>query len=231
MRGISNTGTTYVGTNTEIMNNGLMTKEGTRVPRYGGGVYNKGTITIVENAKLYNNHATLAADDIYTNGIIRFKEVGEIWILDDCNHKINGWYDDAVDHRWNAHDLDQIYVKLVTPDIYEGELTLKAAHDNIGKVIINYVDDEGNKLTEEITLTGEVGSSYLTEKKNFDGYTFIKVEGNPEGKFDFNNTYITYYYTKVATGDVEVTPPKTGVGDSSRKLPSPTLKIYKKEEE
>ena len=232
LRGITNNGVAYIGNTTEIMDNGLITKEGNRIPQYGGGVFNQGTITIAENARLYNNHATLAADDIYSTGIIRFKEVGNDWILDDCNHKINGWYDDAVDSRWNAHDLGHIYVNLVTPDIYEGELSLKAAHDKIGKVIINYVDIDGNQLTDEITLTGEVGKNYLTEKKNFDGYIFVKVEGNQEGLFNFENTYVTYYYTKyTGSGDVEVVPPKTGVGEEVTSVQVCSLNLYKKEDE
>ena len=233
LRAIRNSGVAYIGSNTEIMNNGLVTEEGKMIPQYGGGVYNDGMMTINSNVKLYNNHARLAGDDIYSRSTVTFSKVGEDWLLDDCNDKINGWYDDSLDNRWEAHDTNNIHVELTDPNTYEGELALKAAHDNIGKVIINYVDTDGNVLTDEIILTGEVGKNYLTEEKKFDGYVFVKVEGNKEGVFDFENTYVTYYYTKyTATGDVEVIPPKTGVGEESSKMPLQIkLDLSKKEDE
>ena len=30
-------------------------------------------------------------------------DVGDMWVLDDCDHLIDGWYDDAADARWEAH--------------------------------------------------------------------------------------------------------------------------------
>ena len=78
----------------------------------GGGICNAGTVTFGENTKLYNNHADQAGDDIYNrdggtvNGI---PAIGKGWSLDggeDCNgeeHRIDGWYDDAADSRWQAH--------------------------------------------------------------------------------------------------------------------------------
>lgn len=46
--------------------------------------------------------------------------------------------------------------------------------------------------------------------------------------------YVTYIYTKVATGDVEVIPPKTGVNQpfqSKEETKISSLNYYKKEEE
>lgn len=101
-----------------------------------------------------------------------------------------------------------------------------------GTVISKYIDGDTNEeIASRETTEGFVNDDYQTAKKDIDGYTYIKVEGVEEGQYIDGVIYVTYIYTKVATGDVEVIPPKTGVGDSSRKLPSPTLKIYKKEEE
>ena len=238
-RGITNRGEVYVGSMTEIMNNGLVTTDGKMIPQYGGGIYNTGIMTISKNVKLYNNHARLAGDDIYSIGTITFDSVGEDWILDDCDHKINGWYDDAENSRWEAHDKDNLHVDLIEGGEYSsvtedgeiaGALAIKAAHDNIGKVVINYVDSDGNKLTEEVTTTGEVGNEYTTIKKDFDGYTFIMVEGPTSGEYDFDTIYVTYYYDK-NTGTGDIMPPQTGFEPSTiNNSRVEIVTLYKKED-
>lgn len=233
-RGITNRGEVYVGSKTEIMNNGLVTTNGKMIPQYGGGIYNTGIMTISKNVKLYNNHARLAGDDIYSIGTITFNDVSNDWILDDCDHTINGWYDDNELARWEAHaeDSSDNYMNQVSKGTYSEELSIKAAHDNKGTLVINYVDSDGNKLTEEITNIGEVGEDYTTEKKNFEGYTFITVVGDPTGKYAYGTTYVTYYYDKNAgTGNIEVLPPQTGFNGGNINTINPeTITLYKKEE-
>ena len=238
-RGITNRGEVYVGSMTEIMNNGLVTIDGKMIPQYGGGIYNTGIMTISKNVKLYNNHARLAGDDIYNIGTVTFSNVGEDWILDDCEHKINGWYDDAENSRWEAHDKENLHIDLIEGGEYtsvteDGEiadaLAIKAAHDNIGKVVINYLDSDSNKLTEEVTITGEVGSEYTTIKKEFDDYTFIMVEGPTSGEYDFDTIYVTYYYDK-NTGTGDIMPPQTGFEPSTiNSSRVEVITVYKKED-
>ena len=72
---------------------------------YGGGLYNKGEAIVESGAKLYNNHAAQAGDDIYLagkNSTLTLTKVGDDWMLDDCGHKINGWFLDGLDARWDA---------------------------------------------------------------------------------------------------------------------------------
>ena len=238
-RGITNRGEVYVGSMTEIMNNGLVTIDGKMIPQYGGGIYNTGIMTISKNVKLYNNHARLAGDDIYNIGTVTFSNVGEDWILDDCEHKINGWYDDAENSRWEAHDKENLHIDLIEGGEYTsvtedgeiaGALAIKAAHDNIGKVVINYLDSDSNKLTEEVTITGEVGSEYTTIKKEFDDYTFIMVEGPTSGEYDFDTIYVTYYYDK-NTGTGDIMPPQTGFEPSTiNNNRVEVITLYKKED-
>ena len=238
-RGITNRGEVYVGSMTEIMNNGLVTIDGKMIPQYGGGIYNTGIMTISKNVKLYNNHARLAGDDIYNIGTVTFSNVGEEWILDDCEHRINGWYDDAENSRWEAHDKENLHIDLIEGGEYtsvteDGEiasaLAIKAAHDNIGKVVINYLDSDSNKLTEEVTTTGEVGTEYTTIKKEFDDYTFIMVEGPTSGEYDFDTIYVTYYYDK-NTGTGDIMPPQTGFEPSTiNNNRVEVIALYKKED-
>ena len=105
---------------------------------YGGGVNVRGNLTLPQNAKIYNNHAAKAGDDIYNaeDASITFGNVGSAWILDDCNHMINGWYDDAENSRWNstcdgkpciAERPD--HASKVVAGTIRGPKALKAAHD------------------------------------------------------------------------------------------------------
>ena len=105
---------------------------------YGGGVYNEGTSVLGNNVSLYNNHAVKASDDIYNadGASITFGNVGSNWILDDCNHTINGWYDDAEESRWNSTydgkpciDGRADHAVRVSAGKIEGMRALKAAHD------------------------------------------------------------------------------------------------------
>lgn len=130
---INSDGTIYVGKGTEILRNGSAAE-------VGGGIWNRGTVTVADGAKLYNNHAATAGDDIYSTGVgvVDFKATGSDWQLDDnlgnCGHAIDGWYDDAEGTRWSAHN-DSKHVKAVEAGKLEGALALKAAH---GLACVNY---------------------------------------------------------------------------------------------
>ena len=78
----------------------------------GGGVYNSGAsakLTLPSDAVIYNNHTKTAGDDIFNNttSTITFGKVGSDWALDgdenECEHRIDGWYDDSNGARWEAH--------------------------------------------------------------------------------------------------------------------------------
>ena len=105
---------------------------------YGGGANVRGDLTLPNSAVFYNNHAAKAGDDIYNaEGVsITFGNVGSNWILDDCNHTINGWYDDAEKSRWNSTydgkpciDGRADHAVRVSTGKIEGMRALKAAHD------------------------------------------------------------------------------------------------------
>lgn len=111
----------------------------------GGGIYsvnyldentNKqyySYLTLPSDAVIYNNHAVTGGDDIYNTGEITFGKVGTDWTLDDCNHKITGWYDDSDNSRWEAHEKPyhiNEFVKFERNGMttVKGLLSLKAAH-------------------------------------------------------------------------------------------------------
>lgn len=132
VRGISNYGNLYLGNQTIITSNGGYQKgnplDTCRVGK-GGGIYNAGKLTL-SNTVLYNNHARLAGDDLYgeETGSVYLSTVGNNWILDDCNHKIDGWYQDTLQHRWDGDHLDRLYLVNIEKNQTYHALEAKAAH-------------------------------------------------------------------------------------------------------
>ena len=124
------------------------------------GVYHHydAVLELPSNAIIFNNHAVTAGDDIYNNGNYRdsysaeitFSGVGSDWWLDgnatigledhtytgeDCNgaiHKIDGWYDDSVNTRWeaDASEAGNNHIEVKEPGNYNETLAVKAAHGN-----------------------------------------------------------------------------------------------------
>lgn len=193
----------------EITNNGTgLVNANNLGADLGGGIYNIGTMIIGEDVNIYNNHASLAADDIYNaeGATITFEETKEDWVLDDCNDKINAWYDDSDNNRWNAHtdEEDKLHTEKVKSGSVESKLTIKAAHNLKAKVIAHYVDQDGNKIADDEIINGYVDDAYKTIQKLIEGYEFDKVEGNTEGIMTIKDIEVTYIYEFVkGEGDGE----------------------------
>lgn len=106
----------------------------------GGGIYNgaTGSLTLPSGAKIYNNTAAKAGDDIFSLGKIVVPATGK-WILDQNHdgagdHSITGWFEDGLGsdnpQRWRAHaeDEDANYMIGIEEGSFETPLALKAAH-------------------------------------------------------------------------------------------------------
>lgn len=63
-------------------------------------------------------------------------------------------------------------------------------------VIVKYVDDYGSSLSDDIELIGEVGTSYKTSKKEFEGYTLKEIIGDESGIFTVNEQTVKFVYSK-----------------------------------
>lgn len=139
-----------------IYNGGTLTlADGTTVAgnsaNIGGGLYSTNNATISTGCTFANNTATEQAADIYITGkgsTLTLTKVGDDWMLDDCGHKITGWFLDGLDARWDADgkgehvtNLDDFkadgyavtknedgsYTITILSD--DGSIALKAAHD------------------------------------------------------------------------------------------------------
>ena len=116
----------YAFNGANVTVNGMIT-DNTTVGR-GGGVCSdtaSGTVDLT-NADVYNNHAdTQGADIFHTGGTLEISEPGSDWILDVCNHFIDGWYTDSSEARWACGSDDVTAQKAGT---FTDEIALIAAH-------------------------------------------------------------------------------------------------------
>ena len=69
-------------------------------------------------------------------------------------------------------------------------------------VTVHYVDDQGNTLKPDKTLTGSLGDPYKAEPLTINGYKLIKTTGQESGTFTSSDQTITYIYSKVAADTV-----------------------------
>lgn len=170
----------------------------------GAGVYvvagpNSVKLTLKVKGDIYRNTAKNMADDIYVAG--KTKNNHELILSNvnennklDCDHTLDGWYIDAKNARWNAHDMDKLNTEKVNSLELTGAQTLKAAHNAFGKVIIKYVDKKGNILAENKTITGKVNTKYETKALEFEDYSLVDTIGNENGEFTKEVIEVTYVY-------------------------------------
>lgn len=108
-----------------------------------------------------------------------------------------------------------------------------------GRVNANYVDTQGNNISESISSSGDLGTNYTTTKKDIPGYTFKEVTGDPsEGQYTANDQTVTYVYTRdQGAADVKYIDDTTGkvletkdlsgnTGDKAGYSTSATIKAY-----
>lgn len=143
----------------------------------GGGIYNVGTLTLDPSVVLYNNHAAVAGDDLYTSAghTMTIGAVGTDWILDDCNHAIDSWYDDSADARWCADAASDNHVAPVAPGEQkadEAAVAIKAAHGLI--LDYAYVGEAPSEAQLPAPMTGLANTAGVNARvqQPVDGWTF-----------------------------------------------------------
>lgn len=103
----------------------------------GGGVMvrSNASLSLPASARIDNNHAALAGDDLCAEkgAKISFGKTVEgdtLTAFNGCGDAITGWFDDSKDARWCAHWTDNTpwHVDAVEARSYETPIALKAAH-------------------------------------------------------------------------------------------------------
>ena len=75
-----------------------------------------------------------------------------------------------------------------------------------GQVTVKYMDTEGRAVAEDKVLSDIVGTSYITERIEIDGYTLKTINGKSTGEYTLDPQVVTYVYTKVDKQPVIPTP-------------------------
>ncbi|MDE3316654.1 MucBP domain-containing protein [Lacticaseibacillus zeae] len=83
-----------------------------------------------------------------------------------------------------------------------------------GNVTVSYETTDGTKLAPDVTLSGNVGDTYTATQKQFEGYEFKSVTGQPTGKFTSDPQTVVFVYEKHGVL------PSTGGSGSSSTVPS-----------
>ena len=192
---INNDGTLYIGKGTTITNNGSKAL-------YGGGIQNRGDITIAPDAKVYNNRASVAGDDIYNTtgdgmdrdkntvtytGSLTLSPVGENWVLDDCKDPIVGWYQDGSEmltdtarKRWNGDGEGDAYYAAeytVGKEAVSDALALKAAHGKFCNVTYEVTGD----------IPSDAGAAPAPAKVKMGGsYTVAPAQTTSQSRYTFS---------------------------------------------
>ena len=73
-------------------------------------------------------------------------------------------------------------------------------------VIVHYQDEDGNSLTSNIVLSGNVGDGYTTDAKEFTGYHLKSRPTNATGFFSTQAQDVTYIYAKDSNTPAENMP-------------------------
>ena len=183
---------------------------------------------IIINKKDDNNTDLNGADfDISNNTISNVKKEyskdGNIWTNDNVNNeatyfKFSGLYDfsynlnETVTPTGHSGSYNNIF------DFYNSEgLTKFITVTNkriLGKVIVHYVDEDGNNLHDDVVLSDTLNKSYETECLDFENYELLTIDGDAEGKYIDGEIHVTYIYTN-RFGDTDyeddILPPHTDV--------------------
>lgn len=75
-----------------------------------------------------------------------------------------------------------------------------------GQVTVKYMDTEGRAVAEDKVLSNIVGTFYITESLEIDGYTLKTIYGKSAGEYTLEPQVVTYVYTKADKQPVIPTP-------------------------
>jgi polyhydroxyalkanoate synthesis regulator phasin len=160
-------------------------------------VYTKDPVAAADvTAKYVDTEGNKISDDVVKSGNIGDKYTTEQKDIEGYTFKEMGKDSAAVSGDFTAKAQTVTYVYTKNP---------VAAAD----VTVKYVDTEGNKISDDVVKSGNIGDKYTTEQKDIEGYTFKEMSKDSaavSGDFTAKAQTVTYVYTKnpVAAADVTV---------------------------
>lgn len=155
----------------------------------GGGVMvrSNANLSLPASARIDNNHAALAGDDLCAEqgAKISFGKTVEgdtLTAFNGCGDAITGWFDDSKDARWCAHWTDNTpwHVDAVEARSYETPVALKAAHG----VTAAHAEISGTKVLKGAQLAE--GDFEFTLSQNDD--VISRAKNAADGSFTFGES-------------------------------------------
>lgn len=64
-------------------------------------------------------------------------------------------------------------------------------------ITVQYQDEVGKTISDDVVLEGNVGETYTSTKKDIANHSFKEVKGSALGKFTDQSQTVTYVYTKI----------------------------------
>ena len=110
-----------------------------------------------------------------------------------------------VTEGYNTDDLDNEiadWILVGKTNNTKGEFTLEEQEviyyyeKQMGKVVVRYVDEDGNDLLDSIILNGQTSTEYETEEKEIPNWILVEKTNNTKGKFTAEDQEVIYYYEK-----------------------------------
>lgn len=116
------------------------------------------------------------------------------------------------------------------PALYSepAQLTVTIPESDLGHVHGKYVDENNKRISEDVDLTGEIGTPYHLDPKTIDGYTLKVMPAEADGNYVAGDKDIIFIYKKNTIVEPTNNPSqpsgltdKTTQGVSSKRSPSP----------
>ena len=178
-----------------------------------------------------NANGTFAENQQVVNYVYALKGSGVIAnYVDEAGNKLAesvAQYGNVFDEYSTSAKEIKGYELVAVPENAEGELTEELITVNYvyrlkdSKIIINYVDEDGNEIAESDIVSGKVFDSYSTSAKNIYEYSLISSTNNTSGEMTEEDILVVYTYKKVLNidtdgdgkPDINIDPDKDGKPD------------------
>lgn len=168
----------------------------------------KGNITVTYTYKLQSAVVTIKYVDDKTNKEIAARETLKGHMFDKYEttaKEIDGYT--LIKTPANAKGVITEKNTIVTYRYSADEGTIK---EEESLVIVQYVDEDGNKVAGSVIMSGKVGDTYETGAKEIDGYELLASADNASGVIDKFTTIVSYVYKPVSKDEPEPEKPAEG---------------------
>ena len=185
--------------------------------KIGGGIFAwKGTVTISDGFKLYDNTASSGGDDIYNHyANLTLGAVSAGSVLR-CGHPVDGWYDDGTgESRWSCTVPTEKFTGVSVPSGY----ALKAAHGSGHTVTFD--TQGGSTVPSQTVFSGTADVPDVPTKDDYEFAGWYK-DALCTQRYDFSSP-VTANITLYAKW-VQRLPPSGGTGGSGGGTSAYTLR-------